>query len=87
MRVRALEQMHRHFALMLSAVQFVFFLTRRWPPQAVLWLRKLGGKPRLKRDRGGPFIPPRGLNAVWQAVPTLSSLAGHPFPHHLSGVT
>lgn len=86
-RVRTLERMRRVFALVLLAAQFVFFLMKHWPPQAVLWLRELGGKLGLKSDREGPYILLRGLSAVWQAVATLSWLAVQPFPHHLFGDT
>lgn len=65
------------------AAQFVFFLAKRWPSQAVLWLRQLGGKLGLKTDRDGPYILLRRLSAVWQSMATLSWLAIQPFPHHL----
>lgn len=83
LRVRTLERMRRIFALVLLAAQFVFALAKHWPPEAVLWLRKLGGKLGLKTDRDGPYILLRGLSAVWQSVATLSWLAIQPFPHHL----
>jgi hypothetical protein len=83
LRVQTVERMRRIFALVLVAAQFVFFLLKRWPPQAVLWLRKLGGKLGLKTDRDGPYILLRGLSAVWQTVATLSWTAIQPFPHHL----
>lgn len=87
LRVHTLERMRRIFALVLAAAQFVFFLAKCWPPKAVLWLRKLGGKFGLKTDRDGPYILLRGLSAVWQCVATLSWLAVQPFPHHLFGDT
>lgn len=86
-RVHTLERMRRIFALVLVAAQFVFALIKRWPPIAVLWLRKLGGKFGLKSDRDGPYIVLRGLSAVWQAVATLSWATIQPFPHHLFGDT
>jgi hypothetical protein len=85
LRVRTIERMRRIFALVLAAAQFVFFIAKRWPPKAVLWLRKLGGKLGLKSDRDGPYILLRGLSAVWQSATTLSLLAVLPFPHHLFG--
>ena len=87
LRVRTVERMRRVFALVLVAAQFVFSLGKHWPPKAVLWLRKLGGKLGLKTDRDGPYILLRGLSAVWQSVATLSWLAIQPFPHHLFGAT
>jgi hypothetical protein len=83
LRVRTLERMRRIFALVLAAAQFLFFISKRWPPKAVLWLRKLGGKLCLRSDRDGPYILLRGLSAVWQSVATLSLLSILPFPHHL----
>lgn len=82
-RVRTLERMRRIFALVLLAAQFVFHLNQHWPPQAVLWLRKLGGKLGLSSDRDGPYLLLRGLSAVYQTVATLSWAAIQPFPHHL----
>ena len=82
-RVHTLERMRRIFALVLLAAQFVFHLNQHWPPQAVLWLRKLGGKLGLPTDHDGPYILLRGLSAVFQTAATLSWNAIHPFPHHL----
>lgn len=82
MRVQTIERMRRLFALVLMAAQFVFYLMERWPPQAVQWLREVGGKLGLGIDRDGPYLLLRGLSAVWQTVATLTHLALHPFPHH-----
>jgi len=87
LRVRTLERMRRIFALVLLAAQFVFFIAKRWPPKAILWLRILGGKLGLKSDRDGPYILLRGLSAVWQCLATLSWLSIQPFPHRLFGPT
>jgi hypothetical protein len=87
LRVQTLERMRRLFALVLLAAQFVFYLMKQWPTQAVLWLRKLGGKLGLTTDRDGPYILLRGLSAVWQTVATLSWTAIQPFPHFLFGET
>jgi hypothetical protein len=81
MRVRTIERMRRLFVLVLLAAQFVFYLMESWPPLAVLWLRKLGGKLGLSADRDGPYIVLRGLSAVWQAVAALTWLLVSPFPH------
>lgn len=80
-RVRTLEGMRRLFVLVLLAAQFVFYLMQNWPPQAVQWLRRLGGKFGLAADRDGPYIMLRGLSAVWQAVAALTWLLVSPFPH------
>ncbi len=89
-RVHTLERMRRNalrpfrvFALVLLAAQFVFHLNQHWPPKAVLWLRKLGGKLGLPTDRNGSYILLRGLSAVYQTVATLSWTILQPFPHHL----
>lgn len=87
LRVHTLERMRRIFALVLLAAQFVFSLMKHWPPNAILWLRTLGGKLGLKTDRDGPYILLRGLSAVWQCVATLSWTAIQPFPHHLFQAT
>ncbi len=87
LRVQTLERMRRLFALVLLAAQFVFYLMKQWPTQALLWLRKLGGKLGLTTDRDGPYILLRGLSAVWQTVATLSWTAIQPFPHFLFGET
>ncbi|MFZ1041337.1 MAG: hypothetical protein WAN58_08500, partial [Anaerolineales bacterium] len=63
--------------------QFVFHLNQHWPPRAVLWLRKLGGKLGLPSDRDGPYILLRGLSAIFQTLATLSLANIQPFPHHL----
>ena len=83
LRVHTVERMLRIFTLVLVAAQFVFYIMKRWPPKAVLWLRKLGGKLGLKTDRDGPYILLRGLSAVWQTVATLSWTAIQPSPHQL----
>jgi hypothetical protein len=88
LRVQTVERMLRIFALVSVADQFVFHLMKRWPPKAILWLRKLGGKLGLKIDRDDPsYILLRGLSAVWQTVATLSWTAIQPFPHHLFQTT
>lgn len=83
LRVQTLEHMRRLFALVLAAAQLVFHILHRWPPQAVLWLRILGGKLGLKIDRDGPYILLRGLAMVLLTAATLSFAAISPFPHHL----
>jgi hypothetical protein len=83
LRVQTVERMRRVFALVLVAALFVFYIMKRWPPKAVLWLRKLGSKLGLKTYRDSPYILLRGLSTVWQTVATLSWTAIQPFPHHL----
>lgn len=83
MRVQTLERMQRLFLLVLAAAQFVFFLIDAWPPAAVLWIRRLGGKLGLATDLNGPYLVLRGLAALFQTASTLSFLRLHPFPRPL----
>ena len=80
MRVRTLDRMHRLFAIVLLAAQIVFVVANRWPPNAVLWLRQLGGKLGLSSDRDGPYWLLRGISAVIITSMTLSFVDLHPFP-------
>jgi hypothetical protein len=80
MRVETLERMRRLFILVLLAAQFICAIGRTWAPVAVLWLRQLGGKLGLRRDRDGLYVLMRGISAVWQTAATLAFLANHPFP-------
>lgn len=81
-RVQTLERMRRQFALVLTAVTFIFSLIDTWPEEAVTWLRRLGGKLDRRSDRDGPYLVLRGLAALAQTVATLTRLLLHPFPHH-----
>ncbi|MBA3947187.1 MAG: hypothetical protein H0X37_21830 [Herpetosiphonaceae bacterium] len=82
MRVQTLERMQRLFVLVLLAAEFVFHVMEPWPPAAVRWLRRLGGKLGRSIDRDGPYLLLRGLQAVWQTVATLTLMLIEPFPHH-----
>lgn len=83
LRVQTLARMQKLFVLVLLAAQFVFHLIDTWPPQAVQWLRKLGGKLEVAMDRDGPYLVLRGLAALWQTVATLTLLVVEPFPRHV----
>jgi hypothetical protein len=80
MRVSTVERMRRLFAIVLLSAQIVFVVAAHWPPKAVLWLRKLGGKLGLSSDRNGPYLLLRGLSAVIGASMTLSFAFLQPFP-------
>ena len=54
-----------------------------WPPPAVQWRRKLGGKVEVAMDRNGPYRVLRGLAALWQTVATLTFLIVESFPRHV----
>jgi hypothetical protein len=81
MRVQSLQAMQRLFILVLVAAQFVFYLIDTWPPDAVLWVRYLGGKLGLVNDLDGPYLVLRGLSAIIQTLVTLTFLSICPFPH------
>ena len=80
MRVRTLERMRRLFAMVLLSAQIVFVIQAHWPPNAVLWLRQLGGKLGLASDRDGPYWLLRGISSVITSAMTLSFVFLHPFP-------
>lgn len=80
MRVHTVERMRRIFALVLLAAQLVFVISEDWPPNAVLWLRKLGGKLGLSCDRDGPYWLLHGITSVITTAMTLSFAFLHPFP-------
>lgn len=80
MRVRTIERMRRIFAMVLLAAQFVFVVSTRWPPKAVLWLRQLGGKRDNPCDRDGPYWLLQGLSAVITTCMSLSFAFLYPFP-------
>ncbi len=80
-RLRSLERMEEMFVLVLAAAEFVSHISTQWPPEAVEWLRELGGKLGLGIDRDGLYILLAGLRSVGQTVATLKFLADHPFPH------
>lgn len=80
MRVRTLERMRRLFAMVLLSAQMVYAIAVHWPPKAVLWLRRLGGKLGLPADRDGPYWLLRGISAVIVTAMTLSFVFLHPFP-------
>jgi hypothetical protein len=80
MRVHTLARMQRLFAIVLLSAQMVFEIAVHWPPQAVLWLRQLGGKLGLATDRDGPYWLLHGISAVIVTAMTLSFAFLHPFP-------
>jgi hypothetical protein len=80
MRVQTLERMRRVFVLVLLAALFVHHVAHTWPHQAVLWIRRLGGKLGLSSDLDGPYILLAGIRAVWTTAATLDYAAQHPFP-------
>jgi hypothetical protein len=80
MRVHTVERMRRIFVLVLLATLFVYFIDQTWPRQAVLWLRRLGGKLGLTTDADGPYILLADITAVLVTVATICYARHHPFP-------
>lgn len=79
-RVQTLERMRRIFVLVLLAALFVYHVSHAWPRQAVLWLRRLGGKLGLSSDLDGPYVLLAGIRAVFVTAATLAFAAQYPFP-------
>lgn len=80
MRLQTVDRMRRLFAIVLLAAQIVFVISEHWPPKALLWLRRLGGKLGIPTDRDGPYWLLQGLSAVIVTCMTLSFVSLHPFP-------
>jgi len=80
MCVRTLERMRRIFVLLLIAALFVYHTAHSWPRQAILWLRRLGGKLGFTSDRDGPYVLLAGVRAVLVTAATLAFASQHPFP-------
>ncbi len=64
-RVHTLERMRRIFVLVLLAALFVYHIDQSWSPDAVLWLRRLGGKFGPPSDADGPYVLLAGIQAVF----------------------
>lgn len=75
-----MERMRRVFALILLAALFVYHIAYVWPDNAVLWLRRLGGKLGLSTGRDAPYVLLAGLSAVFATLAALAFAAEHSFP-------
>jgi hypothetical protein len=80
MRVRTLEHMRRVFILVLLAALFIYFIDQTWPQQAVVWLRRLGGKLGHRTDANGPYVLLAGITTALITCATLRYASHHPFP-------
>ena len=80
MRVHTLEHMRRVFFLVLIAAAFLYHLNQTWPPEALHWLRSLGGKLGTLSDLDGFYLLLAGISAVLVTVATLTFLRSNPFP-------
>jgi len=78
-RVQTLERMRRLFVLVLLAALFVDHSGATWPHQAVLWLRRLGGKLGQHADLDGPCVLLAGISAVLVTLATLTFADHDPF--------
>jgi hypothetical protein len=74
-----LDHMRRLFVVILLSAQIVFVIAIHWPPNAVLWLRQLGGKLGVASDRDGPYWLLHGISAVIITFMALSFAFLHPF--------
>jgi len=73
------QDMRRVFVLVLLIALFVYCIDHTWPRQAVLWLRRLGGKLGLTTDADGPHILLAGITAVWITLATIRYAQLDPF--------
>jgi len=80
MRVHSLEHMRRVFVMVLVAASFLYFLNQIWQPEALHWLRSLGGKLGTLSDLDGFYLLLAGIRAVFVTAATLRFVRSHPFP-------
>ena len=80
LRVQTLERMRRVFFMVLLAAAFVYHLDQTWQPEALHWLRSLGGKLGFLADADGLYLLLAGLSAVFVTAATLTFVRSNPFP-------
>lgn len=80
LRVHTLEHMRRVFLMVLVAATFLYHLDHTWQPQALHWLRALGGKLGSVCDLDGLYLLLDGISAILCAAATLTFVRIHPFP-------
>jgi hypothetical protein len=80
MRVHSLERMRRVFLMVLLAAAFVYHLDQTWQPEALHWLRSLGGKLGFLSDLDGIYCLLNGISAVFVTAATLAFVRSNPFP-------
>lgn len=80
MRVHTLEHMRRVFLLVLVAAAFLYHLNHTWQPEALHWLRSLGGKLGTLSDLDGFYLLLSGISAVLVTAATLTFVRSNPFP-------
>ncbi len=80
LQVRTLEHMRRVFLMVLTAACFLYHIDQTWQPEALHWLRSLGGKLGWLTDLDGPSLLLAGISAVLMTAATLTLVRSHPFP-------
>ncbi len=80
LRVQTLEHMRRVFFMVLTAAAFLYHLDQTWQPEALHWLRSLGGKLGQLSDLDGLYLLLDGIAAVLATTATLAFARANPFP-------
>jgi hypothetical protein len=80
LRVQSLERMRRVFIMVLAAAAFLYHLNQTWQPEALHWLRSLGGKLGTLTDLDGFYLLLAGIRAVLVTAATLFFVRSYPFP-------
>ena len=80
LRVQTLEHMRRVFFMVLAAAAFLYHIDQTWQPEALHWLRSLGGKLGQLSDLDGLYLLLDGIAAVLSTTATLAFARANPFP-------
>ena len=80
LRVQTLEHMRRVFVMVLAAAAFLYHIDQTWQPEALHWLRSLGGKLGQLSDLDGLYLLLDGIAAVLSTTATLAFARIYPFP-------
>jgi hypothetical protein len=80
LRVHSLEHMRRVFIMVLAAAAFLYHLNQTWQPEALHWLRSLGGKLGTLSDLDGFYLLLAGIRAVLVTAATLFFVRSYSFP-------
>ena len=78
--MQTLEHMRRVFLMVLAAATFRYHLDQTWQPEALHWLRSLGGKLGQLSDLDGRYRLLDGMAAVLSTTATLAFVRLNPFP-------
>lgn len=68
------------FFMVLAAAAFLYHVDQTWQPEALHWLRSLGGKLGQLSDLDGPYLLLDGIAAVLSTTATLAFVRLNPFP-------